>query len=299
MPPNPLHLVASLPRVATTLPKMAPDMSLLPRGRMLSLADGVRTRVYDTGEENLEPVVLLHGMAATGMLNWYQTFERLRGEYRLITYDQRWHGRGYRGDFSFRDLTDDALRVMDALELEHPMLGGYSMGGIVSQLAARRDPARLGGVVLAATGTGAERNALEKVALSGFTRTSPLLNAVPQEMVEDELDAPPGGAHRWALRELASVSMATHRNVIAEVSRFNSTSWLHELDLPVAIVKTLHDVAFTQRVQDEMADLLPHSAVFPIDAGHAVCATHPGTFARRMRTSIAWVLSNRHRSGAR
>lgn len=306
-----LGAMSALPRAAARLPRMAPDMSRLPSGRMVQLSDGVTTRLYDTGEEDLTPVVLLHGMAATGMLNWYQTFQRLRGEYRLIAFDQRWHGSGYHGHFSFDALTDDVLRVVDHLELEKPILGGYSMGGLVSQLAGRRDPSRLGGLVLAATGTGAERNAMEKFTMGGFTRASPLLNAVP-ERVAEEIDEAVGdavenapensaddvleiknlNAHTWALRELASVSFATHRTVIGEVARFNSTPWLHELDLPVAVIKTMRDIAFAQAIQDEMVDLLPHSAAFPINAGHAVCATQPGEFARRMRTAIGWVVSN-------
>ena len=146
------------------------------------------------------------------------------------------------------------------------------MGGIVAQLAARRDPSRLGGLVLAATGTGAQRNALEKVALGGFTRSQPLLNTVPEEVgevVEEQVDDEALRPHAWALRELSSVSLATHRTVIAQVAGFNSTPWLHELTLPVAVVKTTRDLAFPQWIQDEMADLLPHSAVFPIHAGHA------------------------------
>ena len=279
--------------LARTLPRLAPDLSRVPTGRMLDLGDGVVTRVYDTGEDHLQPVVLLHGMVATGMLNWYQTFQRLIGEYRLITYDQRWHGRGHRGNFSFDTLTDDVLRLADRLELPAPILGGYSMGGIVSQLAARRDPSRLGGLVLAATGTGAERNAMEKVTMNSFFRSGPVLDAVPGAVTADDVQ-PYRHIHRWALKELSSVSMATNRNVISQVARFNSVPWLEELDLPVAIIKTTRDVAFPQKVQDEMADLLPCSAVFPIEAGHAVCATHPGRFARRMRTGIGWVVSNMH-----
>ena len=162
--------IVSLPRTAARLPRMIPDLAHLPPGRIVTLADGVTTKVHDTGEEHLAPAILLHGMAATGMLNWYQTFERLRGEYRLITFDQRWHGKGFHGDFRFETLAEDVLRVADHLDLAAPVVGGYSMGGIVAQRAARRDPSRLGGLVLAATGTGAPRNALEKVALSGFTR---------------------------------------------------------------------------------------------------------------------------------
>ena len=290
MPRNP---IGALPLAASRLPRMAPDMTLLPPGRIVTLADDVVTRLYDTGEEHLRPVILLHGMVATGMLNWYQTFQRLRGEYRLIAYDQRHHGMGHRGRFDFQSLSEDVLRVADHLELDAPIVGGYSMGGIVAQLAARPDPSRLGGLVLAATGTGAQRNSIEKVTLGGFSRVAPLANAVPVEVareIDEEIPSP----HAWALRELSSVSLVTHRSVIGEVARFNSTSWLHELDLPVGIVKTTRDLAFPQWIQDEMADLLPHSAVFPIHAGHAVCATQPGTFARRMRTAIGWVVSNAH-----
>ena len=285
---NPL---IALPRSARRLPRMAPDMSRLPTGRIVTLADDVVTRLYDTGEEHLQPVILLHGMAATGMLNWYQTFQRLHGEYRLIAYDQRHHGMGHTGNFDFQTLSEDVLRVADHLELERPVVGGYSMGGIVAQLAARPDPSRLGGLVLAATGTGAQRNALEKATLGGFARTAPLLNAVPVEVAREIEEEVPGPT-AWALRELSSVSLAAHRTVISQVARFNSTSWLHELDLPVAIVKTMRDIAFPQSIQDEMADLLPHSAVFPIQGGHAVCATQPGRFASRMRTAIGWVVSN-------
>ncbi|QGW26156.1 MULTISPECIES: alpha/beta fold hydrolase [unclassified Dietzia] len=287
------NLLSSLPRSAARLPRMAPDVGRLPAGRIVTLTDDVTTRLYDTGEDHLTPVVLLHGMAATGMLNWYQTFQRLKGEYRLITYDQRRHGMGDGGRFDFDSLSEDVLRVADHLELDRPVIGGYSMGGIVAQLTARRDPSRLGGLVLAATGTGAQRNALERITLGSLTRGAPALNAVPVEVARQIDDEVPG-AYTWAIRELASVPLATHRTVIAEVARFNSTSWLHELDLPVAIIKTMRDIAFPRWIQDEMADLLPHSAVFPISAGHAACATHPGRFARRMRTALGWVVSNRH-----
>ena len=201
---NPL---AAIPRSASRLPRMAPDMTLLPAGRIVTLTDDVTTRLYDTGEEHLTPVVLLHGMAATG--------------------------------------------------------------------------------------TGAQRNALEKITMGSLTRGAPVLNAVPVEVAR-EIDDEVPSAYTWAMRELASVPLATHRTVITEVARFNSTSWLHELELPVAVVKTMRDIAFPRWIQDEMADLLPHSAVFPISAGHAACATHPGTFARRMRTAIGWVVSNSH-----
>src|SRR5699024_12623032 len=110
-----------------------------------------------------------------------------------------------------------------------------------------------------------------------------------QDTVEDDDEAT--SPHAWALLERSSTRVATHRTLMSGLARFNSTGWLHELNLPVAVVKTMRDLAFPQSLQDEMADLLPRSAVFPFEGGHAGCATRPGTFARRMRTGIGWVVS--------
>src|SRR5690606_5912062 len=112
---NPL---TALPRTAWRLPRMAPDMSLLPAGRIVTLADDVVTRLYDTGEEHRQSLVLLQGRAATGMLSWYQTFQRLRGEYWLIAYGERHHGMGRTGPFGFQILSEEVLRVAVRLERE-------------------------------------------------------------------------------------------------------------------------------------------------------------------------------------
>lgn len=54
------------------------------------------------------------------MPNWHQTFGRPRREYRLITFDQRCHGKSFHGDFRFETLAQDVLGVADHLELAAP-----------------------------------------------------------------------------------------------------------------------------------------------------------------------------------
>ena len=47
----------------------------------------------------------------------------------MITFDQRWHGRGIRSPrFRFTECAEDAIAVMDVLGVERAVLAGYSMG---------------------------------------------------------------------------------------------------------------------------------------------------------------------------
>ncbi|WP_297514066.1 alpha/beta hydrolase [uncultured Caulobacter sp.] len=72
---------------------------------------------------------------------------------RVLAIDQRGHG-GTRlpaepeGRRSWRDLRDDLVNLLDALDGPPVVLAGHSMGGTVSLLAAAERPARVKGLVL-------------------------------------------------------------------------------------------------------------------------------------------------------
>ena len=175
------------------------------------------------------------------MLNWYQTFQRLRGEYRLIAYDQRHHGMGHTGPFGFRSQRGrSAGRRPSGVGV--PIWAATRWAGS-SRSSPRPDPPGSGGLVVAATGTGAERNAMEKFTMGGFTRTAPLLNAVPEEIAREDTRGDPQSAHLGVEGVVVGLpGPPSHGD--QQVGRFSSTAWLHELDLPVAIVKTMRDIAF-------------------------------------------------------
>ena len=72
----------------------------------------------------------MHGIATTGPLTWFSVLDDLRQRYRVVTFDQRWHGRGIRSEeFTLDDCADDAVAVLDALGIERAIVVGYSMGG--------------------------------------------------------------------------------------------------------------------------------------------------------------------------
>src|SRR5205823_12111170 len=77
-------------------------------------------------------------------------YAQLASSYRVIALDQRGHGRGMRSTepFSLEDCADDAAALLDQLGVRDVIAVGYSMGGPVALLLARRHPGRVKALAL-------------------------------------------------------------------------------------------------------------------------------------------------------
>ncbi len=235
--------------------------------------------------------LLLHGWTATADINWATAYDALRLRGGVIALDHRGHGRGLRGvRFSLEGCADDAADVARALAVETVIPIGYSMGGAVAQLVARRHPDLVSGVVLAATaGTFNDHPRERRVfrALAGLTTVA---RALPVELRT-------AAAHRLiAARNGTSLDdTASHLKVhdwlrIAEVGqalgRFDSRQWIDELDVPVANVVTVADTVVSVRRQLNLALFAESSAVVPVHGGHSVPQLAPNRFVPRLLHAI-------------
>ena len=126
----------------------------VPAGRMIELPGRGSTYVTDTpGPLADSPtVVLLHAVGCTGLLTWFPSIGPLAQKFRVVTLDQRWHGRGIQSaEFSLQDCADDVAALIEVLGLEDVIVAGYSMGSIIAQRVWRQHADKIGGLVLCAT----------------------------------------------------------------------------------------------------------------------------------------------------
>src|SRR4051794_7877759 len=107
--------------------KAAAPCDLAP-GVPLELPGRGRTCVIDLpGPPNAPTLILVHALATTAALSWYPSMHALSKHYRVIAFDQRWHGRGIKSErFSLEDCADDVVAVADALGVEKFTVVGYS-----------------------------------------------------------------------------------------------------------------------------------------------------------------------------
>jgi len=238
-------------------------------------------------------LILLHALACTGLLTWYPCFEALRQRYRVITFDQRWHGQGIRSShFRLEDCADDVAAVADSLGVDRFVPVGYSMGALVAQLAWRQHPDRVAGAVLAASATHFRRGDSEPKALHVIANRITMA-------AERRLHAPPAGnpptehadGNRWALAQARTTSTSEITGAGAVISRFDSSGWINGMDVPTSVVVTSRDKAIPPAHQRQLAKTLPRSTIYEVDAGHASCVMNAAAFRPGLLAACASVSS--------
>jgi len=106
-------------------------------------AAGVNLHVREDGASNGTPILLIHGWSQSALC-WAKQFESsLRDECRIVALDLRGHGMSdapaESAQYTDGDKwAEDIAAVIDALELERPVLVGWSYGGFVISDYVRR-----------------------------------------------------------------------------------------------------------------------------------------------------------------
>ena len=109
------------------------------QGGQLVEADGV-TFYYQTHGQG-QPLLLLHGGSLTGDM-WRPYLAKFAERYRAVVPDMPSHGRSSSraGALSYRQLADDIVAFARALDLDNPLIVGYSDGGQVALEIGMRYP---------------------------------------------------------------------------------------------------------------------------------------------------------------
>jgi pimeloyl-ACP methyl ester carboxylesterase len=264
-------------RAATRRIAPPPLSHAVPAGRLVDLPGRGRTYLTDVpGPSKSAPtVVLLHALGTTAALSWYAALEPLAEHYRVVTFDQRWHGRGIRSSrFRFAECADDVIAVLDALDIDRAVIVGYSMGGAIAQLVWQRHPDRVAGLVLCSTARNFRGKARERVFFAVLTGAMFPLSRYALKRVEQlaatlpDVPAPDIDVDSWGRVEFRSTSAWSMPEVLGELGRFNSAAWIGEVDVPVAVVVTTKDKAVPVRRQRRLAAAIRTAEVFDAPGGH-------------------------------
>jgi pimeloyl-ACP methyl ester carboxylesterase len=276
--------------MATISPTVTSALGRFARAaRPVDLAPGVplelpgrgRTCVIGlAGPPGAPTIILLHALATTAALSWYPSMPELAKHYRVIAFDQRWHGRGIRSEaFSLDDCADDVIAVADALGVDRFTVVGYSMGGAVAQLVWRRHRARVEGLVLAATSRNFRGKVTERLwfwlttvamkrwgvrAYSGMERIAAGLADSPIGLTADAAKVGP-----WAMAEFRSTSLWSLLAAIDAIGKFESSAWIRRVEVPTSVIVATRDRFIPTRRQRSLAAAIPGAVSFDVEGNHA------------------------------
>lgn len=266
-----------------------------PPARSVGIAGRGAAAVWDcppepatTGDQNAphqRPILLLHGWNVDAPLNFDSALTALRRERRVVMFDQHGHGRGIRSDerFDLQNCAEDAVAVLDALQVEQAIVVGYSLGGSVAQFLARTHPDRIAGLVLAATADRFSETSSERaqfVALEAGARAMRRLPAGPRDKIFARISAvacrryPP-----WVLDTVRAADPITLLEAGSALGRFDSSSWSASLSMPCAAVVTSNDTVVDPVRQRRLAGRLGATTVIEVAADHDLPIRNDPRFA--------------------
>ncbi len=96
------------------------------------------------------PLLMLSNSLGTTLEMWDHQAQVLAHSYRVLRYDTRGHGQSVvtPGPYSFSQLGDDVLAILDALQIERARFCGLSMGGHTGLWLAIHAAARFAGIAV-------------------------------------------------------------------------------------------------------------------------------------------------------
>ena len=102
--------------------------------QMVSGGGGIQLHVVETGNLSGHPIVFIHGFSQCWLAWTRQMHSALADDYRLVAIDMRGHGLSDKPRDGYADSklwADDVLGVIQALDLDQPVLCGWSYGPLV------------------------------------------------------------------------------------------------------------------------------------------------------------------------
>jgi 3-oxoadipate enol-lactonase len=261
----------------------------LPPGRTVLVPDRGEFLVRDTGGSGT-PVLLVHGWMFPSDLNWLQSYGPLqRAGYRVLAMDLRGHGRGLRTTAPFRlaDCADDAAAVLRQLGVGPALVAGYSMGGPVSSLLARRHPDVVRGLVLCATALDWS-DPRQKVFWRTMAGLRLLLGLFPNGAWRTgmRVAGAPAKDSEWVAAELSRGSARDLAEAGRELGRFDASGWVGQLAAPVSVVVMTRDRLVLPAKQRALAAAVGVEPLL-VEADHDACSAAPRLFVPALLQALA------------
>jgi 3-oxoadipate enol-lactonase len=231
----------------------------------------------DTGGDG-PPVILGHGFLMDHEMFAPQV-AALRGQYRVITWDERGFGlTEFDGQpFTYWDSAKDCLGLLDHLGIDKAVVGGMSQGGFLSMRAALQAPERVRALILLDTSTTLytdETRAANQGMLDMWLAVGPvdeLAQGVATIIIDDAAENPKWIA-KWQARDKELITHPGH----CLMNRDDITPRLGEIKCPALVIHGTEDTALTMEDAELMASLLPAcEGVVKVGGAHAANLTNP------------------------
>lgn len=215
----------------------------------------------------------------------------------FIVFDNRGVGRSSRHPAtSIDEMADDAIRLLDHLEIDKAVVLGASMGGAIAQRVVLDHPDRVSGLVLAITFARPieytrrlgvlGRMLVDGIGMDAFVDASLMWMFTPQffEMGREAIDQlvatfmAPGAPEMPAPEAIgAQLDAIEKHDVVAD---------LHRVSCPTLVIGGRRDIMVPGFASEEIAAAIPGAELDMFETGHALMIEEMDRFNSRLRSFL-------------
>jgi pimeloyl-ACP methyl ester carboxylesterase len=257
---------------------------------------GTQLHLAETGNARGRPILFLHGFSQC-WLSWSrQLNSNLADDYRLLAMDLRGHGQSDKPRDAYGDSTlwaADVAAVIDRLELEQPVLCGWSYGSLVIlDYVRHHGEGAIGGMIFVSGITKLGSDEAIAVLTPEFLTLVPGLFAADVEESARSLSAllrmclaeEPSAAELYPMLGY-NLSVPPHVRQAMFSRAFDNDDLLPKIQKPVLIVHGARDAIVKPTVVEQHRAGLARARVEMMpDVGHAPFWEDAGVFNRHVRT---------------
>ena len=196
-------------------------------------------------------------------------------DFTVIIHDHRGAGQSTHSliEYSVDQMAADAIKLMDALDIEAAHYCGHSTGGAMGQIIAEDHPGRIKSLVLSATWPGSDayfrrcfetrKEVLEKLGLASYARASSLVLLPPWWISQN--DAAIDEMHKALAVNEPPVEVMISR--IEAIMAFDRRDRMGDIKAPTMVVVARDDTVTPIHMSEELAEGVPNAELAVLERG--------------------------------
>jgi 3-oxoadipate enol-lactonase len=224
-------------------------------------ANGI-TMHYEMDGPESAPVVTLSHSLATDLSMWDPQVAVLKSGYRVLRYDTRGHGGtdAPEGPYTLEQLAEDVRALLHALRIPKTHFMGISMGGMIGQVLALKNPGMLQSLILCDTSSRIPEEALpiweERIGLAQKQGMDALVESTMERWFTASFRRKPLPALDKIRGMIRTTPVKGYVGCSRAIMRLNLTERLREITLPSFIIVGEEDpgtpVAASQVIHEQI-----------------------------------------------
>ncbi|OCB11966.1 hypothetical protein A5717_18155 [Mycolicibacterium porcinum] len=237
------------------------------------------------------PIVLIHGVGDTHRA-WDAVIAQLGADIDVIRYDLRGHGGAPRDPLveSIDDFVDDLVTVLDRQGAGTAHIVGFSLGGLIAQRLAIREPSRVAALVVigsVAGRTAAESSrALERLrAIEQYGPVGVAEQSISRWFTADYLAADPGAAER-VIEQMAALDPVAYAAAYRVLATTDLAGDLHRITAPTLAITGEFDVGSPPHMSELIAAKTGGRAVIVPGVKHSILHEQAALIAKEIITHV-------------